>query len=480
MEESHIQIAIQFADLVRTTLGPRGMNKMVVSEGKNEVILTNDGATIIENVKGGNPIVDLFKNLAISQESAIGDGTSTAVIISGQLLQNALTLINRGLHPTTIINGYNLAKVRSMEFLDKSKEPGDTEKIIRTAFGTKISKDIISHFSTVLQKVKNFETLNQYKIPFTDPLKSILFCGFVFGGFTINERMENKIIGKIAVLDFASNSEIDLSVSTADELIKITELKKQQKLKIIDELIKNKIDCVFYTDTSPEFENMLTNKNITGIVVFQRENIDGICKAIQARACSSADDIKTYFGQGEVTYQKQLIGNKGHIFVGSDNSEIETLILNGPTDQTLSEMERAVQDVVGLLRHETDSVIGAGAIETSLSLDLRDYANEVGGKEQLAIEKFAEAIESIPLIIAENAGLDAIDVLTNLKTAHKNKQTDMGVDIDLGVSNARERGIVEPVLVKIHAINSAANVANLILKLDKILIGENDNSPSKD
>ena len=165
MEDNHINIAIQFADLIRTTLGPRGMNKMVVNEGKGEVILTNDGATIIQNVKGGNPIVDLFKNLAIAQESAIGDGTSTAVIIAGQLLQNALALMNKGLHPTTIINGYNLAKIKSMEFLDSKKESGDTEKIIRTAFGTKITPDIIFHFVKILKDIKDFEKLKQYKLP---------------------------------------------------------------------------------------------------------------------------------------------------------------------------------------------------------------------------------------------------------------------------------------------------------------------------
>ncbi len=480
MEENHINIAIQFADLVRTTLGPRGMNKMVVNSGAGEVILTNDGATIIANVKGGNPIVDLFKSLAISQESAIGDGTSTSVIIAGQLLQNALALMNKGLHPTTIINGYNLAKIRSMKFLKEHREPGDTEKIIKTAFGTKIPNDIISHFCKILQEVKNFENLKQYKIPFSDPINSQLFKGFVFPGFTINERMDKSVSGRIAVLDFASNIPEDFQITNADELVKISELKKKTKKDIVNELVKNEVKVVLYTDTNPEFESYLTDKGITGIVVFQRENIDGICKAINARVCSSVEDIKSHFGEGDVTYRKQLIGNKGHIFIGRSDSEMETLVLSGPTEQTLNEMERAVQDVVGLLKHETDCVIGAGAIEISLSLDLRDFANKVGGKEQLAIEKFAESIESIPLIIAENAGLDAIEILTNLKTSHKTGQTDLGVDIVTGISNARERGIIEPVLIKIYAINSATNVANLILKLDKILIGEDVDSPSKD
>lgn len=472
MENNHITVAISFCELIRSTLGPRGMNKMVVNEGKGEIILTNDGATIIQNVKGGNPIVDLFKNLAFSQENAIGDGTTTSVIIAGQLLQNALTLMDKGIHPTTIINGYNLAKVRSLTYLNDHKEPGDREKIIRTAFGTKIPPDIINHLSSILLKIKNFGSLKLYKIPNSDPIDSEVINGFVFSGFTINERMENQVNGKIAVLDFPSNLELDkIQVTNADELEKITQKSKQMKRQIVDELIENEIKCVLYTDTNPEFESYLTDKGITGIVIFKRENVDGICKALNTRVCSCVEDIKTHSGRGNVNYIKQTTGNSGHIYVSSENSEIETLVLNGPTDQTLSEIERATSDILSLLRHKIDCVIGAGSIETDISLDLKEFANEIGGKEQLAIEKFAESIESIPMIIAENAGLDAMEVLTNLKTAHKENK-DIGVDIFLGISDARKRGIIEPVLVKIHAINSASNVATLILKLDRILTGD--------
>ncbi len=471
MDNNHITVAISFCELIRSTLGPRGMNKMVVNEGKNEIILTNDGATIIQNVKGGNPIVDLFKNLAISQENAIGDGTTTSIIIAGQLLQNALTLIDKGIHPTTIITGYNLAKVRSLNYLSEHREKGDNEKIIKTAFGTKIAPDIINHLTNLLNR--NCENLKLYKMQ-GDPLDSEVVNGFVFPGFTINERMKSHVNGKIAILDFPSSIEVDnFQVTEAEELAKISEMKKKMKKDIVDELVKNKIECVLYTDTNPEFESYLTDKEITGIVIFQRENVDGICKALNSRVCSCVEDIETHFGEGDIKYVKQVIGNTGHIYVSSKSSEVQTLVLNGPTAQTLSEIERATLDVISLLKHETDCVIGAGSIETDISLDLRNYANEIGGKEQLAIEKFAESIESIPMIIAENAGLDAMEILTNLKTAHKNK-SDMGVDIVLGISDARERGIMEPVLVKIYAINSAVNVATLILKLDRILTGDEE------
>jgi chaperonin GroEL (HSP60 family) len=468
----HIKVAIEFAELIRTTLGPRGMNKLVMGHG---VTLTNDGATIVKNIKGGNPIVDLFKNLAESQENAIGDGTTTAIILAGQLLQNALNLMNKRIHPTTIITGYTLARMKAIHYLQSRKEPGESDKIIRTAFGTKIPEDIISHLSKIIQKVKDFQNLRRYKIADSDALESELFNGFVFPGFTINERMKNHVSGRIAILDFPSNLELDnFHVTSEEELEKVTRRKKEFKKEIVDELLRQDITCAFYTDTNPEFESYLTDKGITGIVIYDRDNVDGVSKSVNAKVCSCIEDIKNHWGFGDVKYVKQTSGNKGHIFVSSEKSGIETIIIKGPTIQTLEEIERAVLDVLSLLKHDTQCVTGAGAIETSLALNLREYATQVGGKEQLAVEAFAEAVESIPLIIAENAGLDAIEILTNLKTLHKGGQTDMGVDVIRGISNAKERGIIEPVLVKVHAINAASNVATLILKTDKILLGEDE------
>ena len=469
MEENkyaHIQLAINFSDLIRTTLGPRGMNKMVI--GKGQAIHSNDGATIIQNINSNDPIVNLFKELAKAQEEAIGDGTTTAVIITGQLLSNALDLLNKGIHPTTIINGYSLAKVEAMRLLDKLKKKGDKEKIINTTFGSKIPQDIINHLRKLLLQVKDYENLKIHKIPNSDPIKSKMFSGYVFEGFTINERMSEIIESKIAVLDYRTNVEAtNVQVTSAEELAKMNKYDREYKREIVDKLIDKKVGCLFYTDTNPEFEAYLTEKGITGIVVYQRDKLDGICKALDLTATSNMDNI--FVKDGKIEYKKP---NQIYVYGNS-----ETLVLHGSTVQTLDEIERAVHDVVSLFRHDIDTVTGAGAIEIELSNHLRHLAETVGGKEQLAIDKYAEAIESIPLIIAENAGLDAIQILTALKTMHK-QNPDMGVDIIKGISDAHEKGIVDPVLVKIFAINSATNVANLILKTDKLLMGENDKAPN--
>jgi len=462
---SHIRAAIEFCNLIKSTLGPRGMNKMVIG---NETILTNDGATILSNLKGGNPIIELLKNLAKSQEEAIGDGTTSAVILTGQLLSNAISLLEKGIHPTTIINGYNLAKIESMKILGSMAHEEDKTKIIKTAFGTKLTNDISEHLTGLLMTINNYEELKLFKKVNDDPLLSEIFRGYVFEGFTINERMKREITGKIAVLDFPVNMKFDrFNVTSADELEKASSYDVDYKKKIIDKLKNLDVKLIFYTDTTPEFETYLTDTGITGVVVFQRENVDGICKSLNATAISSIDQINAnHLGEGHIKYVKD---KKGTIYV---DGEMETLILKGNTNQILDEMHRALEDAVSLLKHDLKSVIGGGAIELEISRVLREISKKIGGKEQMAFDKFIEAIETIPITLAENCGLDAIEILTLLKNLHENGKKDMGVDSIIGVSDARERGIIEPALIKIHLINSATNIANLILKLDGIYQGD--------
>ena len=462
---SHIRTAIEFCNLIRSTLGPRGMNKMVLSDVGN--ILSNDGSTIVNAIRGGNPIVELMKSLAKSQEEAIGDGTTTSVLLVGQLLSNALSLLEKGVHPTIIINGYNLAKMESLRGLSQIHFEASKEKIIKTCFGTKVTKDISEKLTELLLSVNDIDNLKLFKKNNANPLDSEIFKGCVFEGFTINDRMKSEVDGKIAVLDFPVNMKFDkFSVTSADELEKATNYDTDFKQKIVDKLKELNVECVFYTDTTPEFETYLTDKNITGVVVFARENVDGICRSTKAVAISSLDQLnENHLGSGHVKYVKEP--PKGMIYV---NGDMETMLLKGNTIQVLDEMLRAIQDAVSLLKHDLKCVVGAGAVELEIAKGLREFSKQVGGKEQLAIDKFIESIESIPIILAENCGLDAIEILTLLKNLHLTN-VDMGVDPVLGVSDAREREIFEPVLIKIHAINSATNIANLILKLDGIYQG---------
>lgn len=466
---NHIRQAVEFTNLVKCTLGPRGMNIMIVNE-KGDKVMTNDGATIMKNVKGGHPMMDMFKDLAKSQEIAAGDGTTTSMILSGSLLNNALQLIEKGIHPTIIIKGYDLANNQTLKILNDLKEEGQTNDIIKTALGSKVSPEIKIHLANLINKVKNFQDLKLIKLVNEDPLESELYPGTAFEGHNMNDRMPKEINGKIAIMDFETNLSTDkFSLTDPSKILELEEVKEKHVKRIIDKLVKSNVQCLFYTDTHPAFESQLTENNIMGIVLSARENIDDICNAVNAKCAGSVNTIESSIGKGNVKYVKGQNERKGMIYVEGDR---ETLILKGPTSQTLDEIERSVHDVIGLMKNSLDVVIGAGAIEIEISKKILEYAKTVGGKEQLAIEKFADAIDSIPLVLAQNCGLDAIEILTKLKSEHEKGFNLLGVDEDIGYSDAKARGIIEPVYVKKHAINSAVNVCNLILKTDKLLIGD--------
>ena len=276
--------------------------------------------------------------------------------------------------------------------------------------------------------------------------------------------MKSEINGNICLLDYRTNVEAsNIQVTSAEELKKINEYDREYKKEIVNNLKKAKVDCLLYTDTNPEFEAMLLESGITGIVVYKRKDfISGISKVLGLMPTSDPENI--FMIKGKLRYEKPE-----QIYI---DGNMETLVICGSTKQILDETERCIHDVLSLLKHDIKTVIGAGAIEIEIANHLSILAKSIGGKEQLAIEKYAEAIESIPLILAENSGLDSMAILTNLRTRHLNGEKDLGVDIFEGVSDARKRNIVDPTLVKVYAIGSATNVANLILKTDKILIGE--------
>jgi archaeal chaperonin len=473
---AHIQVGIDVSNTVRATLGPRGMNKMVL---KDDVpILTNDGATIVKNLNLSHPVGKMFIGLAESQESAIGDGTTTAVVLAGQLLENALVLLNKKMHPMTIINGYNLARQSAISFAEGQAKVASKEMILKTSFGSKIPPQQADYFTRlILDYVKteaDLDNIRFAKIENKEFEESGVLRGAIMPGYTINDRMPSIVEGKIAFLDMQNNLEFaKFQITETEELDKLETRLRDFKKEIIQKLIDYEVKCVFMTDTNPQFENFLTEAGIMGIVVHKRNDwMDNICKSTGCVAIADPQaNVQPHLGEARVEYKKK----EQAIFISSPNSEIVTFILSGPTKQVLDELERAIDDVISIARQPLKVVTGGGAFEIELAAYLKKYATEIGGKEQLAIEKFAEAVDTLPLILAENCGFDALEVISILKTKHKQGEVDAGVDPLRMVSDAKVRGIVEPVKLKTHAINSATDVTNLILKLDDIYIGGGSN-----
>lgn len=468
----YIDLAIKYSDLIKSTLGPNGRNKMVKSGDK--LLTTNDGATIMKNVKIENPIGDLFRRLSVSQEELVGDGTTSAIVLAGSLLENAKELINKGLHPSYIIDGYNKAKLATLQILEKLKFEGKKDEIIDTCIGSKISHDMKEEIKKVLHNDLDYANLKIYK---RDNSKNgiELISGYGFNGMTRNDRMEPLVKGKMALIDFKVNLKTteQYSLKDADELERLESKEKTFAKGIVDKLKKAGIECVFYTDTSKEFETYLTEAGISGILLRRRDDIDNISKALNSQAIPDTSvDFHQYTNRAEMEYYK------GKVLLRNENSKIQTLVISGQTLQILEEIERTIDDVTKILKHGTEVVVGAGAVEMELAKEISRL--EIEGKSQIGFESFSDALESIPMQIVKNAGMDAWGLLTELRVQHKNNPN-IGVDIKskTGYSDAKERGIVEPKLIKSYAIASAVDVVNLILKLDSILVGEGENEQNE-
>lgn len=470
MVKQYIEMGINFSELVRNTLGPFGLNNIVAND--HTALSTNDGATLIKNLDANDPIAVMFKNLAKSQEKNVGDGTTTAMILAGELLRNALTLINQNMHKIHIIKGYDYARMLCLKFLEENKIESDKEKIMKTTFGSKIPQSLSEQLVKLLLN-QEMERLKVYQRE-GDQRETKMIRGYAFKGYTINDRMPKEREGKIAVMDLNTNLEnTKMAVQSSEELVKVNRQFRKFKKDIVDKLIENEVGVFIYTDTNPQIESLLTEKGIMGVVQYRRDEIDNICRACGAKAISDPEsDYSNSLGRGKVNYDKE----NQTIEIISEKSDLDTLVLCGQTKEILEETSRAIEDVIGVLKKIDMCVIGAGAIEIELANYLRNEATKISGKLRLPIECFADSLETIPLILAQNAGLDALDVLTKLKTAHESDKN-IGIDEE-GISDAFQRGIIEPVLVKAHAINSSTDVANLIIKLDKVLKGE-DAKPSK-
>lgn len=465
----YIQIGIDVSNTVRSTLGPKGMNKMVIT--KDGPILTNDGATIIRSIDFNNPIAELFKKLAENQEKYIGDGTTTTVLFTGQLLEKALDLLNKKVHPTTIISGFNIARIEAIKFLNSVKFEASEENIIKTCFGSKISPEMNSKLSELLAHT-DVKNLKLYAIENSNQNNTEIINGIQFNGYTINDRMPQEVEGNIAILDLMANFDsAKVSLTTTEELNKYNENSKLKKKEIVDKLVALGVKCAIITDTNPMIESFFTDANIMTIVNHKRDMLDNISRATGAKIIGEPSlDFSSYIGAGKVIASE----DNQNIKITNPNSTIKTLVIHGATKQTLDETMRAIDDVIKLLRLNKEVVVGAGAIEIELSLYLQEFAKKIMGKEQIVIKKFAECLETIPMILAENCGHDSMEVLTMLLNQHSGGNRTLGVDANKIISDALERNVIEPVSLKINAINSATEVANLILKLDDIYNGVND------
>jgi thermosome len=493
-QRNNIMAARMVADAVKTTLGPKGMDKMLVNS-VGDIIVTNDGVTILEEMEIEHPAAKMMVEIAKTQEDEVGDGTTTAVMLAGKLLENAEKLLDNKIHPTVITKGYRLAAEKAQGILDEigvsiTPEQEDVlNHIAMTAMTGKGAETVKEKCANIIVKAVKQITENG-KVDLTN-IKieknkgsgledTELISGIVLDKERVSVDMPERIAdAKIALIDSAleikgPETDTRISVSNPEQLKSFVD-QEERMLREMTEKIKNSgakvVFCQKGIDDIAQY--YLAKEGIYACRRVAKSDMEKLARATQGKIVSNLNELNP--GQLGSAREVEEVKKGDDVFTyvkGCQNPKALTIMIHGGTEHVLDEMERAIKDGLGDVSSALKTgkiVAGAGAIEIELSKRLREYSKTLGGREQLAVEEFASALEFIPVTLAENAGLDPIDILTELKSMHENEMY-AGINIFSGrVEDALRAGIIEPLKIKSQAINSASEVAMMILRIDDVL-----------
>ncbi|WP_422570499.1 thermosome subunit alpha [Methanothrix sp.] len=504
-QHRNILAAKAVAEAVRTTLGPKGMDKMLI-DSSGDATITNDGATILREMDIENPVAKMIVEVAKAQDDEIGDGTTTAVIIAGKLLEKAEALLEQDVHPTVIVQGYKQAAVRAQKVLKKMAidVSGDQEmllKIARTSIrgkGTEMALDKLSQISVdAARAVVGFEgkdieeNIKMVRIPGGRIEESSINYGIVLEKERTTPQMPKSIKNaRIMLLE----GTLELKKLGTDAKITITEAKDLSSFKEGEEkIIKEQIDAIIATGANVVFcekgigvfaQGYLANRGILAARRVKREDLKMLALATGAKMVGDVMQLRPEdLGSAALVEERRVGKEKQMIFVeGCEKAKAISIILHGVSDQLLEEMERALDDSLNVVLDVIRSgkiVPGGGAPEILVAENLRQYASTLEGREQLAIRAFADAVEAIPFTLAENSGFDPVDSLAALR-AKQGEGKIYGLDIASGKpADMMAQGVVEPLKVKTQAIKSAAEAATMVLRVDDVIAAKREEMTPK-
>ncbi len=504
-QKKNIEVAKAIADAVRTTLGPKGMDKMLV-DSLGDIVITNDGATILKEIDVAHPVGKMMVEVAKVQDTEVGDGTTTAVVLSGELLKKAEELLDQNVHPTIVTNGFRLAAEKALELLPQLGINVDSDEILReiamTAMTGKNVGEAKEYLANIAVKAVKaiIEEKDEKKVVDIDNIKVEKKQG---GGITDTELIDGIVLDKEKVHPrmpkLVKNAKIAL-INTGFE-VKKTEIgakiqindpsqiqafleEEQNEIKMMVEKVKevgaNVVFCQKAIDDIAQ--HYMAKYGIYAVRRVKKSDMEKLAKATGGKIVTNLDDLSSEdLGYADAVEERK-IGEDNMTFVrGCKNPKSVSILVRGGTEHVVDEAERALHDalkVVGVAIEDEVAVAGGGATEIELSLKLRDYAPSVGGREQLAIEAFADALEVVPRTLAENAGMDAIDIIMKLKAEHQAGKKFAGVDVIEGkISDMKEEKVIEPLRVKKQAIESATEAATMILRIDDVIASKKSETP---
>ena len=498
-QKANITAAKVIAESVKSSLGPKGMDKMLV-DGFGDVTITNDGATILEEMEVQHPAAKMMVEVSKTQDDEVGDGTTTSVVVAGELLKNAEDLIDQNVHPTIIVDGYKAAANKALEILDQiavKTDPLDKAILRKVAEVSLASKILAEYKETMADLAVNAilqvaeKTADGYKVDIDDvkvekkPGESlsdtVLIKGIVLDKEVVHPGMPKRIEdARIALVD------VPLEVEKTEFEAKINIENPEQMKAFLDEeekMLKTMVEKVAKTEANVLLcekgiddvsQHYLAKEGILAVRRVKQSDMEKLVKATGGRVVSNLDDLKASdLGHAQLVEEKKIADDKMVFVEGCKNPKAVTILVRGGSERLVDEAERSIHDALCVVRdvvRDPRVVGGGGAPEAEIARRLRNYAQKLSGKEQLAVLAFAEALEVLPMALAENAGLDPIDIMVQLRAAHEKGQLWAGVDVyDGKVADLKEKGILEPHGVKMQVIKSAAEAACMILKIDDVI-----------
>jgi thermosome len=498
-QAANIMVAKAIAEAMRTSLGPRGMDKMLV-DSFGDIVITNDGATILKEMDVEHPVAKMLVEVAKAQDEEVGDGTTTAVVVAGELLAKAEELIEKEIHPSLIIEGYKKAAAEALRILDEIGAPVDPQdkdylvRIAKTSLASKLVGEYAEHLAKVaveaVLKVARLEN-GKWKVDLDDikiekkegmsVVDTMLIEGIVLDKEVVHPDMPKLVRNaKIALLDAPleiEKTEFDakLHIETPEQMRAFMEQEERMLKEMVDKIAATGANVVFCQKGIDDLaQHFLARKGILAVRRIKKSDMEKLAKATGGRVISRIDDLTPEdLGKAQLVEERR-VGEDKMVFVeGCENPRAVTILVRGGTQRIVDEAERSIKDAINVVKDilmEPKIVAGGGAIETELALRLRDYARTLPGKEQLAVEKFAEALEIVPIQLAENAGLDPVESIVTLRSKHKEGEKWYGVDV-LGnrLHDVMSLNVIDPVAVKKQVIKSAVEAASLVLKIDDII-----------
>jgi len=496
---NNIAAAMLVADTVKTTLGPKGMDKMLV-DSMGDVTITNDGATILDEMQIEHPAAKMMVEIAKTQDEEVGDGTTTAVVLSGELLKKAGEMLEQSIHPTVITRGYRMAKFKALETLKAIssnidiKDEKALEQIANTAItgksAEKASKELSALAVEAVKKVAeasenktsvNVDNIKMEKKAGASMNDTKLIEGIVIDKEVVHNGMPKSVqSAKIALIDSALEikdleSDAKINIDSPDKMQAFIAEEEKMIKDIVDKVQKSGATAVFcqkgIDDTAQHY---MAKMGILAARRVKKSDMEALSKATGAKIVTNLNELdKSDLGFAGHVEERKISGDEMIFVEKCKQPKAVTILIRGGTEHVVDEVARAMEDAVKGIASALELgkiVPGGGASEVEVARELRRYAEGFKGREQLAVNAFADAMEVIPRSLAENAGLDPIDKIANMRSRHDGKDRNAGLDVFTGkIEDMAKAGVIEPLKIKLQAIQSAAEAAEMILRIDDMI-----------